>query len=280
MGAKSKGGSIGPQKGGQFAKGGGRVGAGPHKDKPKRKPRPNDPKAQKAAKTQSARAQAWSKKSAEFHAKAKAAKTPLEKKAYETAARKASAKAHQHASKAEEQVGKKHKTAQQARAHANRAKQRDEHAKAKNEQHQARTEAKSARDKQKADDKSARDQHKADIKDRKSKWKSDDKADRASKKDDKAWNSKVEKRKAQLEHMDKVQAERKKQREAKKAEFWQKKQKEFQAKAKSATSDHERQGALKAAHVAEGKHEDALAWVHAAKDFVKETSEQLDKKAD
>lgn len=268
MASKSKGGSIGPQKGGQFAKGGGRVGAGPHKDKPKRKPRPNDPKAQNAAKTQSGRAQAWSKKSAEFHAKAKAAKTPLERQAYLTAAKKASAKAGQHASKAEEQVGKKHPTAQKARAHADKAKARDENQHARDQQSKA-----------KADAKSAKDAHSADVKDRKSKWQSEDKADQAAKKDDKAWNSKIEKRKAQLDHMDKVQAERKVQREAKKAEFWKKKQQEFHAKAKGAASDHERQGALKAAKEAGKKEEDALAWVHAAKDFVKETSEQLEKKS-
>jgi hypothetical protein len=288
---KSKKGS-GEREGGQFAPGGGRIGKGtaePRKSgeggskssgggggsaKKASRPRPKDPKSQKAAKKYASRAQAWSKKSAEFSAKAKKAKTPLEKKAFQHASKKAARHASDAAKKAEAKVGKKHPTAQRARKSANSAAKHEKRHVAAEQKTQARTAAREQKAKAKGDAKAAKDQHKSEIKAAKEKWKSDDKSARSSKKESKEWNNKVEKAKAKVAHMDEKQRIREKAKQEQRAEFWQKKQAEHQKKAKASKNGVEKEAHHKVAKAAEAKSDDALAWVKAIGDFASNTSTQ------
>src|ERR1044071_118084 len=119
-----KGGSGGERKGGQFAPGGGRVGAGPAKEKTSKGRSGGGGKStgkEGSAKKHADREKAGSTRAAEFRQKAKPASSNVEREAYLHAARQATKKAQGAAQQVDHHVGADHDLSKRAHAHADKS---------------------------------------------------------------------------------------------------------------------------------------------------------------
>jgi hypothetical protein len=296
MGRASKAAKIIEKRlGGQFAPGGGRIGAAPVKEKsqivksaggtsaPKTAHASSatpgggsgsigaDAKSEKTAKRYAARTKFWNKKSAEHHAKAKNASTEVERQTHLAAAYAANKKAVQAHMKVVKAVGTDHPMAKASQVHLEQISNRS----MKTFGQAPKTpDPKSWSDKSKSIDK---EKLKTEIK-------SEMKIAEQKKADQDAWKTTIPKS-AQVKKLEPT-AEKTAKRYAARAKFWEKKHAEAVKKAESATDPaekkaHELEAAIasKKAHLAAKKVEKAAGADHELTKQAKQSAEQTKMKS-